>query len=47
VVISYYSAEDKYKFDFVKRVEGHTAAEKTDPIIFSVSPHATSYLTEA
>lgn len=37
--------EDKYKFDFVKKVEGQTAAEKEDPFVFPVSPHNTSSLT--
>ena len=34
-----------YKFDFVKKVEGYTAADKEDLFVFSVSPHNTSSLT--
>jgi len=47
VVVRYYSEENKYKFDFVKKVEGYTAAEKEDPFVFSVSPHDTCSLTGA
>lgn len=45
VVISRSSAEERYKFDFVRKVEGSTAADKEDSFVFSVSPHETCSLT--
>jgi hypothetical protein len=45
VVVRYYSEENKYKFDFVRKVEGSTFAAKEDPFVFFVSPHNTASLT--
>jgi hypothetical protein len=45
VVVRYYSGENKYKFDFVRKVEGSTSANKEDSFVFSVSPHDTCSLT--
>lgn len=46
MVVSYYSEENKYKFDFVKKVEGSTLADKELPFVFSVFPHETASLTD-
>ena len=46
VVISRPSAGEKYKFDFVRKVEGILPTDKEDSFIFSVSPHDTASLTD-
>lgn len=45
VVVRRFSAGEKYKFVFVKKVEGRNAAAKEDSFVFSVSPLNPSYLT--
>jgi hypothetical protein len=47
VVVRYYSEENKYKFDYVRKVEGFSLGDKEDSFAFSVAPHDTASLTEA